>query len=181
MKGDIYVMKKKITVVLVSLIFAVGLTACSSENKSAFKDNSKVLATVNGKDITQLQIDITRIGSSFSEKEAVEKAIDKELLLEKAKDLNVNVSEKEAKDEAKKQRDLYDDMVKQADNKDEVKSTLNNLIKTLGITEEEYWNSYAIQAYKNALIIGKTREKLGVDIEKILKELKTKANIKYYN
>lgn len=96
---------KKISVLLLSLVFAMGILACSVEKKAAFQDTSKVLASVNGKNITQQQIDMTRIGSIFSEKEAIEKAIDTELLLEKAKDLKISVSNKEAKSEVKKQRE----------------------------------------------------------------------------
>lgn len=174
-------MEKKILASLLSLIFALGITACSRESKVTLKDTSKVLASVNGKNITQQQIDMARIGSTFSEKEAIEKAIDEELLLEKAKELKINVSDKEAKAESKKQRKLYEDMPKNTANKDEVKTTLNNLIEKLGLTQEEYWNSYAVQGYKNALIIGKTKEKLGADTERTLKELRIKAKINYYN
>jgi uncharacterized cupredoxin-like copper-binding protein len=181
LNGESYIMIKKIPTLLLSLVLTFGITACSSENKVTLKDESKVLASVNGKNITQQQVDIARINSIFSEKEAVEKAIDKELLLEKAKELKINVSNKEAKAEAKKQRDLYEDMLNKADNKDEFKTTMDNLMKILGLTEEEYWNSYAVQGYKNALTIGKTREKLGADTEKTLKELRVKAKINYYN
>ena len=174
-------MKKRIPTLLLSLVFTFVITACSSENKVALKDDSKVLASVNGKNITQQQVDMSRINSIFSEKEAVEKAIDEELLLDKAKELKINVSNKEAKAEAKKQRDLYEDMLKKADNKDEIKTTFNDLMKKLGLTEEEYWNSYAVQGYKNALTIGKAREKLGADTEKTLKELRTKAKINYFS
>lgn len=174
-------MEKKILALLLSLIFALGIIACSSENKVTLKDTSKVLAAVNGKNITQQQIDMTRIGSTFSEKEAIEKAIDEELLLEKAKELKINVSDKEAKAESKKQREIYEDTPKNTANKDEVKTTLNNLIEKLGLTQEEYLNSYAVQGYKNALIIGKTKEKLGSETEKTLKDLRIKAKINYYN
>lgn len=171
----------KISTLLLFLILVLGVTACSKENKVSVKDTSKVLATVNGKNLTQQQIDMTRVGSIFSEKEAIEKAIDKELLLEKAKDLKISVSDKEAKAEAKRQKELYENALEKADNKDELKTNLDNFIKKLGLSEEEYWDSYAVQGYKNALIIVKTREKLGADTEKILKELRTKAKINYYN
>ena len=181
LNGESYIMIKKIPTLLLSLVLTFGITACSSENKVTLKDTSKVLATVNGKNITQQQIDMARIGSVFSEKEMLEKVIDEELLLEKAKDLKISVSDKEAKAEAKKQRKLFEEMLKNADNKDELKTTMDNIIKKVGITEEEYWNSYAVQGYKMALIIGKTREKLGVDTEKILKDLREKSKISYYN
>jgi hypothetical protein len=174
-------MKKKISTLLISLVFALGITACSSENKVTMKDTSKVLASVDGKNITQQQINMARIGSTFSEKEMLEKVINDELLLKKAKDLNISVSDEDAKAEAKKQRDMFEEALNKADNKDLAKVTIDDFIKKLGITEEEYWNSYVIQGYKSALTIGKTREKLGADTEKALKELRAKAKINYYN
>lgn len=162
-------------------MLVLGTTSCFKENNATLKDTSKVLVTVNGVNITQEQIDMTRVNSIFSEKEAIEKAIDNELLFEKAKDLKISVSDKEAKAEAKKQRNLYEDMLKTADNKNEIRTAMDNIIKKSGLTEDEYWNTYAVQGYKNALIIGKTREKLGVDIEKTLKELRSKLEINYYN
>ena len=93
---------------------------------------SKVLATLDGKNITQQQVDKARIGSLFSEKEMLEKIIDEELLFEKAKDLQISVSDKEAKTEVKKQRDMFNDIVKKADNKAEVKATMDDLIKKIG-------------------------------------------------
>lgn len=91
--------------------------------------------------------------------------------------LKVNASDDEAESEMKKQRSL----IEKADNKSEIKETINDIIKQLGITEEEYWNSYVIGAYKRALIIGKVRKKLGADTDKTLKQLREKADIKYYD
>ncbi|ERI93901.1 hypothetical protein HMPREF1982_01336 [Clostridiales bacterium oral taxon 876 str. F0540] len=174
-------MKKKISTLLVALIFVIGITACSSQKMATIKDTSKVLATVEGKNITQQMVDMARTNSTFTEKQMIEKLLDDELILLKAKELKITVTDKEAKAEAKKQRNLYEDTLQKADNKDEVKATMDDFIKKLGITEEEYWNSYVVQAYKNALILGKTREKLGTDTEKTLKELRAKAKINYYN
>lgn len=152
------------------------LSACSSnKDKVALNDNSKVLAIVEGKNITQQNVELARLSSTFSEREMLEKLIEDELLLVKAKELKINISDKEAKAEMLKQKDLID----KADNKNEAKAIINDFIKKLGITEEEYWNTYAIKGYKSVLIIGKTREKLGSDIEKTLKELRTKLKINY--
>lgn len=104
----------------------------------------------------------------------LEKLIEDEMLLVKAKELKINISDKEAKAEMLKQKNLID---KAHNNEAEV--IINDFIKKLGITEEDYWNTYAIEGYKSALTIGKTREKLGSDIEKILKELRKKLKINY--
>ncbi|QGU94334.1 hypothetical protein GOM49_03730 [Clostridium bovifaecis] len=124
-----YIFKNKTSTLILFLMLVLGITVCSNENKITVKDASKVLATVNGKKITQQQIDMARISSIFPEKESIEKSIDEELLLEKAKDLKISIPDNEAKTEVKKQRDLYEDMLNKADNKDEVKITLDNLIK----------------------------------------------------
>lgn len=154
------------------------ISSCfKSKDKVIIKDNSKVLATVNGKSITQLNVDIARKTSTFSEKEMIEKIIDDELLLTMADKLKVNASDDEAESEMKKQRSL----IEKADNKSEIKETINDIIKQLGITEEEYWNSYVIGGYKRALIIGKVRKKLGAETDKTLKQLREKADIKYYD
>jgi hypothetical protein len=174
-------MKKKISTMLISLIFVVGITACASQKMPTIKDTSKVLVTVEGKNITQQMVDMTRTNSTFTEKQMLDKLIDDELILIKAKELKITVTDKEAKAEAKKQRDLYEDALQKADNKNEVKTTMDDFIKKLGITEEEYWNSYVVQAYKGVLITAKTKDKLGADIEKTLKELRVKAKINYYN
>jgi hypothetical protein len=126
-------------------------------------------------------VDMARTNSIFTEEQMLEKLIDDELILLKAKELKVTVTDKEAKAEAKKQKDLYENTLKKVNNKNELKAAMDDFIKKLGITEEEYWNSYVVQGCKTALIAAKTKEKLGADVENTLKELRTKAKINYYN
>jgi hypothetical protein len=161
-------------------VFLILLTAyLNNTKKVAIEDDSKVLATVDGKNITQQMVDMVKINSGFSEKQILAKLIDDELLISKAKELKISVSDKEAKSEAQKQKKIIEDMLIKANNSEEIKNTIDNFIKKLGITQSKYWNSYAVQGYKNALTIAKTKEKLGAGLEKTLKELRAKANISY--
>jgi hypothetical protein len=154
------------------------LASCSkSKDIFTLKDDSKVLATVEGKDITKQQVDIIIKTSFLSEKEIIEKLIDNELLFIKSKELKISVTDDETKAEVQRNRDL----IEKADNKEEAKAIIEDVIKILGITEEGYWDTYAIQAYKRTLIIGKTKQKLGSDTDETLKLLREKAKIEYFN
>lgn len=171
-------MKKLFSVLLLLTTVVLILASCSkSKDVVTLKDNSKVLATVEGKNITQQQVDIIIKTSFLSEKEIIEKLIDNELLLTKSKELKIRVTDDEAKAEVQRNREL----IEKADNKEEAKALIADIIKLLEITEQEYWETYVVQAYKSTLIIGKTKQKLGNDIEETLEQLREKAKIEYYN
>lgn len=160
------------------LVFLITLVAFpKKEDKLTLKDDSKVLAKVNGANITQQQVDTLRKSSIFSEKEMIEKLINDELLLIKAKDLKIKVTDKEAKAETEKNREL----IERAEDIEDVKATIEDIILKLGVTEEEYWDKYAIQSYKRLMTIGKTRQSLGADVDKVLKQLREEVKIEYYN
>lgn len=171
-------MIKKFSIMLLALVLLLSFSSCFKDNHTTTpQDNSKVLATVDGKNITEQNLKMAMTNSVFTEKQMLEKLIDDQLLLIKAKELNLSVSDNEAKAEMQKQKDLIESAI----NKEEVLATLKDFIKKLGITDDEYWNTYAVQAYKATLTIGKTREKLGTDLDKTLKELRAKTNIEYFN
>lgn len=91
-------MKNKILMFIMLVMFIMFLPACiNNEDKITIKDDSKVLATVDGNNITEQMVELAALTSTFSSEEMLEKIIDNELLLIKAKELKINVSDKDAK------------------------------------------------------------------------------------
>ena len=91
----------------------------------------------------------------------------------KAEFIKEAVSEQEAdkqklnvtEDEAKRFADEMKQAVAEAQDS-QTQQFLKDYIAALGITEDEYWNQYAIPAYQQALKIGKLKQKI-FDAEKV--------------
>ena len=163
-------MKKKVSLLLVILVFLITFCACSNgDNKVDLKVNSKVIATVGGVNITQQQLDFKRNDSTysgqgkvFSDKEVLEDLIDEQVLLIKAKELNINMSDNEVKEN-------YKGMLKSMSYKQYVNG------------DEEKIDKNSIEGLRNVFILQKIKEKLGTDTDQSLKQLRKLVKIKYYN
>lgn len=163
-------MKKKISMVFTVLILMLSFSSCSdNKNNMSLIDNSKVLANVDNIKITQHQVDIRKKDSefsqqerAFSDKEVLDKIIEEQLLLIKAKELNITMSDKEVKEN-------YKGMLEQMSSKQYVKG------------DEDKIDKNTLEALRNTFIIQRTKEKLGSDIDQTIKQLKQEVKIKYYD
>lgn len=163
-------MKKKISMVFTVLILMLSFSSCSdNKNNMSLIDNSKVLANVDNIKITQQQVDIRKKDSefsqqekAFSDKEVLDKIIEEQLLLIKAKELNITMSDNEVKEN-------YKGMLEQMSSKQYVKG------------DEDKIDKNTLEALRNAFIIQRTKEKLGSDIDQTIKQLKQEVKIKYYD
>lgn len=97
--------------------------------------------------------------------EALEIAIFNVAMNNKGKELNIFVSDDEAVLKAKEQRKLLQDP--NNDGAKEALQYIQSLIEGLGITEEEYWNEYVINGYKDSILV----EKLYANITKDSKDM----------
>lgn len=90
----------------------------------------------------------------FSKGEADEEAFRTQLnevaVINRAIDVGIEVSEKEALQVAHEMRDLLEEG--EADNAEEALNNTQEIINRLGITEEEYWNDYVINSYIQMLM-----------------------------
>jgi len=163
-------MKKKLSIIFALLILILSLASCSPKKVNvASVDNSKVLATVNNVKLTQHRVDVRRKDSdfsdqtrSFSDKEVLDKLIDEQLLLIKAKEFKITMSDSEVVQE-------YKGMLEQMSFKKYTKGDENKIDKA------------TIEALRNEFIIQKTMKKLGSNVDQDLKQLKQKVKIKYYS
>lgn len=163
-------MKKKFLIIFITVMIIMLFASCSSSNYIiSSTDNSKVLATVDNVKITQQQVDtrkkdsdFSQQGKVFSDKEVLDKIIEEKLLLIKAKELNITMSD----DEVKKN---YDEMLKQMNYTGYSNLDANKIDRN------------TLEALSNTFIIQKTREKLGSDVDQVLNQLRQEIKIKYYD
>lgn len=163
-------MKKKLSIVVIAIILIMSYTSCSnSKDSKASNDNSKVLATVDNIKITQLQVDTRKKDSEFSQqekvfsdKEVLDKIIEEQLLLIKAKELNITMSDNDVKEN-------YKGMLQQMSSRKYVEGDENKI------------DTNTLEALRNTFVIQKTKDKLGSDMEQALKQLKEKVIIEYYD
>lgn len=142
----------------------MAFASCSNSKDS----NSKVVATVDNIKITQHQVDTRKKDSEFSQqekvfsdKEVLDKIIEEQLLLIKAKELNITMSDNEVKEN-------YKGMLQQMSFKKYIEGDENKIDKN------------TLEALRNTFEIQKTRDKLGSGTDQALKQLKEKVKIKYY-
>jgi hypothetical protein len=155
-------MKMKLSVFVMILVFIVIFCSCAkNDDKDMTKDNSKILVRIGDINITQADVDID-MTSTLSDKEILENLINDQLLLIKARELNISMSDKE------------------------VTTELNEMHKSMSVilpkdVKATKYDRAIFERFRNTFIIGKTRKKLGSDIEKELKQLREKTRIQYYN
>lgn len=163
-------MKKKFSIVFIVIMLIISSTSYSNSYDSiSSNDSSKVLATVGNIKITQQQVNRRKMDSEFSQqekgfsdKEVLDKIIEEQLLLIKAKELKITISDNEAKENYKR-------MLQLMSSKRYVEGDENKIDKN------------TLEALRNIYIIQKTKDKLGSDIDQALKQLKEKIKIKYYD
>lgn len=163
-------MKKKFSIVFIAIMLIISFTSCSNSKDSiSSNDNSIVLAMVDNIEITQQQVDTRKKDSEFSQqekvfsdKEVLDKIIEEQLLLIKAKELNITMSDNEVKES-------YKGMLQQMSSRKYVEGDENKI------------DTNTLEALRNTFLIQKTKDKLGSDIDKALKQLKEKVIIEYYD
>ena len=163
-------MKKMLWLLLIILVFSTSFCSCSNvHNNVTIKDDSKIVATVGDVNITQQQLDNKKMETAysgqdkvFSEYEVLDDIIDEKLLLIKANEFNIKMSDNEVKNS-------YQEMLKYM-------SYVPPIIDDIKKIDKK-----SLDGLRNVLIIQKTKEKLGSDIDQTLKQLRQQVVIKYYN
>jgi predicted small lipoprotein YifL len=163
-------MRNKFLIMLIAIMLTVSLASCSNnKDNMSYTDKSKVLARVDNAEITQEQVDTRKIDSEFfqqegefSDKEVLDKIIEEQLLLIKAKELNITMSDDEVKQS-------YKEMLQLMSSKQYVDG------------DEEKLDKYAIEGLRNMFIIQKTKILLGLGIDTTLEQLRQEVKIKYYD
>lgn len=144
-------MKEKI-LIFFAIMFIISFASCSNNKDSPVADDTKVLATIDNVKITQKQVDARKKDSEFfqqekgfSNREVLDKIIEEQLLLIKAKELNITMSDDEVKESYKKMRQLM---------------SSEKYVEG----DEEKLDKNAIDGYRNMFIIQKTKKVLDSDM-----------------
>ena len=146
----------------------MSLVSCSnSKDNMSVTDKSKVLATVDSAEITQRQVDTRKKDSDFSQRvfsdrEVLDKIIEDQLLLIKAKELNITMSDDEVKEN-------YKEMLQLMSSEKYVDGDENKLDKK------------SIEGFRNWFIIQKSKKMLGLGIDTTLEQLRQQVKIEYYD
>ena len=157
-------MKTPVSVMTLVLI-TIFCSCTKSDNNVITKDNSKILAMVGEVYITKKNVDMD-MTSTLSDKEMLENLIDNQLLLIKARDLKICMSDKEVIKEYNEMRKSMSFVVPKDMNSKE--------------TKESELNKNSLDYFRNAFVIYETRRVLGSNIEQELKQLREKTRIQYY-
>ncbi|GED34965.1 SurA N-terminal domain-containing protein [Brevibacillus centrosporus] len=182
-------MKKKLIAagIITTLILSVSIASFASEDpfftfgqSISSKETNEHVGTVNNEEIDPKEVrnyqnyleHVEKMQSKQARKEAINKIVEDTLLYNQAKKSNLMISKKEAIDFAKTQRE----QLEKAENADEVKKSINNLIAGLGISEEQYWDSYVVEGYMKYNSIGKLRAEILKDVEDVNEQGKVWAD-----
>ena len=141
-------MKKRILIIFFTILITIPFASCSNNKDSIPADDSKVLATVDDAKITQQQVNTRKKDSefsqqerAFSDREVLDKLIEEQLLLIKAKELNITMSDDEVKES-------YKEMMQLMSSKKYVEG------------EEDKLDKNAIEGFRNLFIIQKNKESI---------------------
>jgi hypothetical protein len=147
----------------------VSTSSCANRKDNSSPSNSKILAKVGQVKITEQQVDIRMQSSEFSDTnkdysktDVLNKLIDEQLLLIKARELNITMTDDEV-------RDTYKMML------EAMSSTQVNIE-----TDANKLDKKAIEGLREFFIIGRTKVVLGTDIDDVLSQLKKEVKIEYY-
>ncbi len=118
---------------------------------------NNVVATIEGEPIAIDDAIIKSqilMGNANTETEAVQYLVTQKLLLREAEDQGIIIDNKEVNDFIKKQKESYN-----SKDAKEYKAELDEFIRGLGLTEEEYWIKY-YEEYRSELVIRKLQIQL---------------------
>lgn len=96
--------------------------------------------------------------ASFEDSDLLGQMIIEKLLLQKARELKVEASVKEARKEAARVKKILEQQ-----GSGEAREFHARNIKTTGLTEKQYWNKYIVKEYRNQLTLGNLLKKLITD------------------
>src|SRR5665648_104642 len=160
-------MRNRFLIIFIAIMLTMSLVSCSnSKDNMSVTDKSKVLATVDSAEITQRQVDTRKKDSDFSQRvfsdrEVLDKIIEDQLLLIKAKELNITMSDDEVKEN-------YKEMLQLMSSEKYVDGDENKLDKK------------SIEGFRNWFIIQKSKKMLGLGIDTTLEQLRQQVKIEYY-
>lgn len=173
-------MKKLVGLGLMTIaILSSAIVGFASEDNSFYKFGQSISAydkevqkspglandeVINAKEVHALQMFYEHIENKDSQaarKEAIKQVVEDTILLQEAEKRNLTVSEDEAREFAKKQREELG----KSSNAEEIQKAIDGLIQGLGISEEEQWTDYVVKGYMKQNTISKLRSEVLEGIE----------------
>lgn len=158
----------KITLVLTLmfvLIASLAVSAAANEfnpfekakQLQSSRNTSKVLLQTKDFEITQNDLDTAKLfrNDNLSDDQLLKVLTNNKLMLLEAKRLGLQATVQEAKDFAQKNRDEIQNL-----NNPTYNQEIADLCKSLGVSEDEYWNNEAIKAYTDLLTVGKLKAQI---------------------
>lgn len=164
-------------------------------NLVSSRDSSKVLVKINNTTITENSLKEMRIfrQDDLSDSQLQEIAIQNELFYQKGIKDGLVVSNGEIKDFAVQIRKAIE-----TQESEKQKNDIEEMIKSLGLTDDQFWSSYVLTPYKRMLTIGKVKQHIkdtsakGISdpaaaekayqdaLKSTIDELKKQYNIQYF-
>ena len=156
--------KKLFSFAIILIVLACGYVIYQKTQYVSYTDtivrkDSKVLAKVNGNEITQEDVlnyrksNAANLSSSFTDKDILNMLIEDNLLLQAAKDEGIKVPKNEVGKLLNESKNLLEKSISTNGNNE-----INKIVKDLGISIEKYWSTYAPKAIARAIAIGKERD-----------------------
>jgi hypothetical protein len=112
-----------------------------------------------------------------AKKAAFEEVLVETALIEKGEELGIKATLEEAKQTSKEMRQRFEN----AEEGDPAVEANKQMIKGLGLSEDEYWNEYLIKNYIDLITIENVREHVIGELENEKKVIKTDENAKAYD
>lgn len=164
-------------------------------NLVSSRDSSKVLVKINNTTITENSLKEMRIfrQDDLSDSQLLEIAIQNELFYQKGIKDGLVVSNGDIKDFAVQTRKTIE-----TQGAEKQKNDIEEMIKSLGLTDDQFWSSYVLTPYKRMLTIGKVKQHIkdtsakGISdpeaaekayqdaLKSTIDELKKQYNIQYF-
>ena len=146
-------------------------------NKS--RDKSKVLAKVGEETIYENDLKQARIGREdndiVSDSKLLDILIESKLLLTEGKKQNLVPSDSEIKTGIEATKTAIE-------NDEDARKNVDSIIQALGVSEDEYWNNYVYNTYKDMMTINHLRNKANdnKELDEMIKKLKTETKIEKF-
>lgn len=133
------------------------LWSFGQRTEEALEENDKVIATVNGENITNKQLQALKIFNDYqdekmTDEELLNTLVEKELFYQDALANNVNISDKEL-------NDIIEFNKKAVRENAEAYNNLKEYMESMGMDEHTYWKT-AEPLYKKNLIMGRHKNNL---------------------
>jgi hypothetical protein len=142
----------------------------SAKNNKSFANI--IVATIDGQPVKQTEVEEFKAlrDDNLSYEECLNKVIENRVLFKEAEKEKLIPTDKEVKKSVECAKGFLENKATQED-----RDVFNALIKGLGMSSEEYWNSIGIKAYREVIAISNIKSKLLKEAATNLSENSIKA------